>query len=443
MNTTITAKPLPLFLGACVVAAVFAVVVGGIEVIVTSTALRWLLPFVAAGLSVAVLTVRSPWIDRVAHRSTPHRAPTPNAELGAATAGIHAASQEQALTGLARALREDTRAQRATVWLVIAEQLVSAACYPAVDDVEPRTTATLAALLTQPDVDHAVPVLDGSVLRAALTVSKPGHTVTPADQRVMQDLAQGAGLLLRGAQLASELEERVRQADELAAQLQASRKRLTRAREVERQRLVGELTQVTTARLATLRGDVAELQELVSSGGAAHEHTQQALMRARTGLDELLDRFRVIARGVYPAVLRGQGPAGALEELATDLARPVRLSGRLSRRLSWEVESGIYWLAASAMQQLAGQPAEQPLRVHLELAEGRLTVRIEDPAAAMAASAVLAALTGDVDRLAALGGDVEITEYGAGGIALRAWLPDQIEPSVEGPISGRARRAGS
>jgi hypothetical protein len=81
--------------------------------------------------------------------------------------------------------------------------------------------------------------------------------------------------------------------------------------------------------------------------------------------------------------------------------------------------------------------------VHLELAEGRLAVRIEDPAAAMAAREVLAALTGDVDRLAALGGDVEIAEDGAGGITLRAWLPDQIEPSVGDPVSRRAGRAGS
>jgi hypothetical protein len=34
------------------------------------------------------------------------------------------------------------------------------------------------------------------------------------------------------------------------------------------------------------------------------EHVQHAVARARTGLDELLDRFRVIARGMYPTVLR-------------------------------------------------------------------------------------------------------------------------------------------
>src|SRR5262249_44599963 len=153
---------------------------------------------------------------------------------------------------------------------------------------------------------------------------------------------------------------------------------------------------VTTGRLATLREHVTKIRELLShSGGEGTDAAgaQQALARARTTLDELLDRFRVIARGVYPSVLRDQGPSGALEELATDLPRPVRVSGRPSRRLSWEVESGIYWLAASAMQQLASQPNEQPLRVHLEHAKGRLTVRVEDPVVAITAEEVLAALT--------------------------------------------------
>jgi hypothetical protein len=69
--------------------------------------------------------------------------------------------------------------------------------------------------------------------------------------------------------------------------------------------------------------------------------------------------------------------------------------------------------------------------VHLEHTTGQLAVRIADPTPATATDDVLAALTVDVDRLAALGGDVEITEDGAGGIALRAWLPDQLEPSVD------------
>jgi hypothetical protein len=390
---------------------------------------------VAAAVSVAGLAIALPRIDRLAQGVTHHPMTTPYSALAKTAARIRVGSVEQALPGLAEVLADGTRAQCAVIWLAVEEKLVSAASYPVVEGAKARTTASLAALLALPDVDHVVPVLDGSMLRAALTISKPGLAVTPADQRLMQDVANGAGLLLRGAQLNAELEKRVRRADELATDLQASRQRLTGARDVERRRLIAELTHVTTDRLVALRTELADAQELLSDDVASAERAQHAVARARTGLDELLDRFRVIARGVYPTVLRAHGPYGApygaLDELATDLSRPVLLSGSLSQRLAWEVESGIYYLAASAMHQLADRPAEQPLHVHLEHTRGQLAVRIADPTPATATDEVLMALTVDMDRLAALGGDVEITEGGAGGITLRAWLPDQLEPLVD------------
>lgn len=379
------------------------------------------------------------WARGLAHRPRT----TPYSALAQAAARIRADSLDQALPGLARVLVEGTGAARAVVWLAVEEKLVSAACYPAVEGAQPHCVGNLAALLAQPDVDHVVPVFDSSVLRAALAIEKPGLAVTPADKRLMHDLADGAGLLLRGIQLNAELRQRVRRADELAIELQASRQRLIRARDVERRRLITELTQVTTDRLAVLRAELAQARDHLSGGTPRAEQAQHALERARTGLDELLDRFRVIARGMHPAVLRDQGPYGALDELATELPRPVRLSGTLSRRLAWEVESGLYFLAASALQHLAGRPADQPLRVHFEHTQGRLAVRIDDPALATPAEGVLAALTDDVDRLAALGGDVELTEDGAGGAVLRAWLPDQLEPPVDDVTRPRSNSVGS
>jgi signal transduction histidine kinase len=317
--------------------------------------------------------------------------------------------------------------------------------------------ANLAVLLAQPDTDHVVPVLDGPVLRAVLAIGKPERPVTPSDQRLMQDVANGAGMLLRGVQLNAELEERVRRADELAAELKASRLRLTQARDVERRRLITELGNVTTDRLATLREDLASAGKALAepepgdgaaagpAAGASDKRdedgeepeltgaaaAQQAVVRARVRLDELLDRFRVIARGVYPAVLRDQGPYGALDELATDLPRPVRLTGNLPARLAWEVESGIYYLAASAMQQLAGQAGERALRVHLTHADARLAVEIDDPTPSTSIAELRNGLAHDAERLAALGGDLEVSEDDAGGARLRAWLPEQLEPYVD------------
>src|SRR5690606_17167248 len=115
----------------------------------------------------------------------------------------------------------------------------------------------------------------------------------------------GAALLLRGVALNAELAERVRRADDLARELHASRQRLSRAREVERRRLVAELGNATSVRLAALRADVAAAgAELGHRPGDAApvdptevdaEAAQRALTQARVALDELLDRFRLIA----------------------------------------------------------------------------------------------------------------------------------------------------
>ncbi|MGB9280776.1 MAG: hypothetical protein WCB57_11950 [Pseudonocardiaceae bacterium] len=434
----LAARSLRLLLGACLVGAVFAVVIGGAGLVSGLVEVQLLLPVVAAAVSVAALAIALPRIDHLVQDDAQAPTTTPYSALATAGSRIQSGSVEQALPDLARVLAEATRSQCAEVWLAVEEKLLNVACYPAGAGRETRAVANLGTLLAQPDVDHVVPILDGHTLRAALSISKPGLAVTPDDQQLMQDLANGAGLLLRGAQLNAELAQRVRRADELAIELQASRQRLSRARDVERQRLIGELTQVTTDRLAALRAEFVNTQQLLSDDAVGTQRAQHAIARARTGLDELLDRFRVIARGVYPTVLRDEGPAGALDELAADLPRPVRLSGSLNRRWAWEVESGIYWLAASAMQQLAGRSAERPLHVHLEHTQGRLAVRINDSAAVTVAREVLKGLTVDIDRLAALGGDVEIVELRTGGIALHAWLPDQLQPSVDAARSGQA-----
>ena len=152
----------------------------------------------------------------------------------------------------------------------------------------------------------------------------------------------------------------------------------------------------------------------------------------------------MIARGVYPAVLRDQGPVAALDEVIADLPRTVRLTGEVPQRLAWEVESGIYYLAAAAVAHLGDRPAHTELHVHLEHRDGRLSARVDDPELGPGSAAALRAeLAGDIERLAALGGDVEVAEYAA-GVTVVAWLPDRLEPLVEvGAGSGTAGVTGA
>ena len=427
MNRAVVAGLLRLALVASWTGAVFAVALALDPAV--GEGHRVLLPFAATGLAAAGMIAAREAIDRLVRRLTHHRLTTPYSVLAQTTARVGARSLEQALPDLAQVLADGTGAQRAALWLVVEGQLVEAAAYPA-DGGEPAVVENLAVLLARPDTDHVVPVLDGAVLRAALVIDKPDAPVTPADQRLMQDVADGAGLLLRSVQRRAELQERVRQADELADELVASRRRLTNARVVERRRLSGELAHATTGRLAVLRGALRTAAADLDAVPGRPRQVRDALERARAALDELLERLRAIARGVYPAVLRDLGPAAALEELLADLPRTVRATGDPPPRLAWEVESGIYYLTAAAVAHLAGRPAHTRLHVHLEHRDGRLTVRIDDPELGPGSAAALRAeLAGDIERLAALGGAVEVTGYAA-GVTVLAWLPDRLEPLV-------------
>jgi signal transduction histidine kinase len=384
-----------------------------------------LLSFLAAAVcAFGVRAVLGP-VDRFVERITRLRTTTPYSVLAEAAARTRTGMLDTALPGLAEVLANGTAARQAVIWVVVSDRLVAAAFHP-----PPRTpfpeVANIAVLVDRPDVDHVVPIVEGEALRAALTIAKPGASITVADQRLMRDVAGEARLLLQGVALATELRERVRQAAELGVELQHSRWRLTRARDLERRRLAAELGHVTSGRLADVRG----LLDGVRTDLLA-ERTEAAVAELGTieaRLDELLERFRSIARGVYPSVLRDQGLAAALEELVVDLPREVDLRGAPDRRYPWEIESGIYYFVASAVHWLAETPGP-PIEVTLSEADRRLSVEIVDAHAELAEAELQAALANDLERLAALGGAVDLGRTES-SVVLRAYLPEQLEPIV-------------
>jgi signal transduction histidine kinase len=387
-----------------------------------------LLPFVAVAICAAGVRAFLGPVDRIIEQVTRLRATSPYSVLAEAAARIRTGKLDTALPGLAKVLVDGTAAHQAGIWVVTSDKLVAAAVSPVPAEAVPEF-ADLALLLDHPDVDYVVPVVEGGVLHAALTIGKPGASITAADKQLMRDVASGARLLLRGVALTAELRERVRKAAELSAELSRSRRRLARARVLERHRLAGEVEHVTGGRLVEVRTTLADVRNdlLAQRPDAA----VAGLVRSRASLDEVLERFRSIARGVYPAILRDQGLSAALEELIVDLPRRVDLVGSPGRRLPWEVESGIYYLAVSAMHRLAEGPG-LPVQVTLRHVDGRLCVEIIDPEPAVSVAELRAALANDLERLAALGGAVDLGMDGP-SIVLGASLPERLEPLVDVP----------
>jgi signal transduction histidine kinase len=294
--------------------------------------------------------------------------------------------------------------------------------------------------LAEPDTDSLVPVLDGNDLRALLVVTKPAP-ITAADRRLLRDLAGGTALLLRVVALNTELADRVRRADELAEVLQASRQRLDSAREQERRRLVHELSYLTGERVAALRTELDAVRATLAGAGGDPAALRAAFGRARERLDDLLERFRSVARGVYPTLLRDLGPVAALDEVAADLPRPVRLPAGPVPRLAWELESGLYHLAASALRALAGVPGDDEVTVDLTARPGAALLVVEDPAPPLGAGELRALLADDTERVTALGGDVEVAPLRSEtGLVVRARVPDRVEPVVESELADRVAR---
>jgi signal transduction histidine kinase len=412
--------------GAVFVVFVAILVVPQVLISATASTVAFLLPFLAAAVcAVGVRAVLGP-IDLAIERITRRHAATPYSVLAEAAGRIRSGELDTALPGLAKVLVDGTAARRAGIWVVSADTLVAAAVYPAADAPLPDA-ANLAVLLDRPDVDHVMPVVDGEVLRAALTLDKSGAPVTAADRQLLRDVASGARLLLRGIALNAELRERVRQAANLGAELNRSRSRLARARAVERRRLAAELAHAATGRLAEVRAGLEDVRDDILAQRS--EEAVAGLVQVRVGLDEIIERFRSVARGVYPAVLRDHGPSAALEELIIDLPRRVDLRGSTSRRLQWEVESGVYYVAASALHCLAERPGP-PIRVTFDHTDGRLSVEIVDPRPKVSADGLRAELANDLERLAALGGSVHFGRDGS-AIVLAASLPERLEPLVE------------
>ncbi|SEG75336.1 hypothetical protein SAMN02982929_03437 [Saccharopolyspora kobensis] len=206
----------------------------------------------------------------------------------------------------------------------------------------------------------------------------------------------------------------------LNAELNSARARLARVRDLERHRLVQAITATTLRDLDEVRKSL----RAVTDDGAE-------LTTAEGVLEELIDDFRAVVRGVFPAMLPDRGPRAALEELAATLPRAVTFKGDLGRRAGWQLESGFYHAVAAALNLLAGEESARPLTVTFGR-DDALRARIHAPDAPAEAQ-LRYALGQDVERLAVLGGDMECAAVdGAAVITVR--LAERVElapPAVD------------
>lgn len=225
--------------------------------------------------------------------------------------------------------------------------------------------------------------------------------------------------------LAVENERLQREVEARLADVQASRARIVTAGDAERRRLERDLHDGAQQRLVALSLALRRAQGQLESGSG--EGLEASLDDASRLVKDALAELRELARGIHPAVLSEAGLAGAVPALAK--ASPVRVEvGAVpADRLPSEVEAAAYFFVSEALANVAKHAPNATASVRASRLDGVLAIEVTDDGPGGATPGRGSGLQGLDDRMAAIGGRIEIRSPVGTGTTLRAWIP--VEPA--------------
>jgi signal transduction histidine kinase len=216
--------------------------------------------------------------------------------------------------------------------------------------------------------------------------------------------------------------------------LEDSRLRLASSAERERRRIERDLHDGAQQRLIALRIELELAEELL---GRDPEAGRNRIRELEHDVDEALDELRALAHGVYPPLLADRGLPDALRAVAARSPVRVELDAHQVGRYPPELESAVYFCVLEALQN-ALKHARGVRRIVIDLdgtASGDLSFVVRDDGAGVPAGQELragAGITSMRDRLAAFGGEVEITSATGVGTTVRGTVGSDRQPGSGG-----------
>ena len=389
---------------------IYVGVVVGVGQLAGSVATPALSAIAAAIVALAFQPLRRR-LQRVANRFVYGARATPYEVLSGFSehlAGVY--GQENLLTRMAQVLAEGTGATHSDVWLAVGNELRAAAGWPeGGGDAASVPLRGDGALPEIPQATRAMPVLHGGELLGALSVTKaPSDPMTQTEERLLNDLAAQAGLVLRNVRLIEEL--------------RASRQRIVaaqdeRARALERNIHDGAQQQlVALAVKLRLAGTLAEKDP---------PKTAAMLEQLRAEAQDALENLRDLARGIYPPLLADQGLAAALSAQARKSPVPVSVDADGVGRYPQEVEAAVYFCALEALQNIAKYSGAATATLRLSASNGDLRFEATDDGAGFDAATTRygTGLQGMADRLDAVGGSLVVRSSPGAGTSVVGRVP--------------------
>ncbi len=375
---------------------VFVAVVGGIGALVqsrSSTALSFLAAAIVAALFQPVLVRVRRLADRIVYgrRATPYELV---AEFGRNLGGTYDAND--VLPRIARVLGEGIGAASARVRLRVGDELRQLATWPP------------DAPTSRPD-DLSVDVTHDGQMLGALAVAMPQNDPLDATKtKLVHDLAAQAGLVLRNVRLVEEL--------------RASQRRIVAAQDHERRRIERNIHDGAQQQLVALSVKARLARSLVERDPAK---AAQMLDEIGAETQDALEDLRDLARGIYPPLLADKGLVAALESQARKVSMPVEISPEAVERYPQAVEAAVYFSILEALQNVGKYAEASSVSVRLEDTAGRLRFEVRDDGLGFdpSVNGYGTGLQGIADRLAALGGALEVRAAPGRGTTVAGAVP--------------------
>jgi signal transduction histidine kinase len=399
---------------AAVITGVYVLLVVGIGAMIGSNQ-RFLLSLVATAVIALAFQPLRQRAQRLANRLVYGKRATPYEALSQFSAHLSATySHEDILERMARILAQGTGAERAEVWVRAGQRLLLASSSP--HAAEPLTPLVMQnGALPAIQRDTVVPVSHGGELLGALAVDKKrGEAINAVEQKLINDLAGQAGLVLKNVGLNQELLARL---DEL----RASRQRLVTAQDEERRRIERDLHDGAQQHLVALKIKVG----LAESLAEPESKTRPLLAQLKRDADEAIANLRELARGIYPPLLASEGLGAALQVPARRFALPVELEVDNVARQPREIEGAIYFCCLEALQNIAKYADATRVRVRVWAGDSVLAFAVEDDGKGFDPATVVrsSGLQNMRDRLEALGGSLEVRSEPGHGTAIEGRVP--------------------
>ena len=261
-------------------------------------------------------------------------------------------------------------------------------------------------------------VVDNRVWGAAVAGSSRSDAFPPSAEQRVSDFADLITIAIANANA--------------RAELRASRVRIVAAADETRRRIERDLHDGAQQRLVSLGLKLRLAEESVSP--------EQSTLRAQisdvvTGLVGVSDELREIARGIHPAILSRGGLGPTLKTLARRCPVPVELDVAVPRRLPDHLEVAGYYIVAEALTNVAKHAQASMVQLAVKADDDKLHLSIRDDGIGGADARKGSGLIGLVDRVEALGGQMEIASRLGDGTSLLVDIP-------LGPDESRGGRSG-